>query len=159
MIDKISRGDMFYIYKYRVCGCEQMAGRPAIIVSNDACNQSSETVEVIYLTTQEKTPLPTHVTITSSPKESTALCEQITTVSVDRIGDYCGHLTEEEIVAVDDAIRISLALKQGQSIQIAEQPAPVGRLELLQELSAALAERDVYKKLYTELLDRLIKGC
>lgn len=111
---KISRGDMFYIYKYSVCGCEQMAGRPAIIVSNDACNHSSETVEVIYLTTQEKTVLPTHVTITSSPKESTALCEQITTVSVDRIGDYCGHLTDDEIEAVDEALRISLALKQAQ---------------------------------------------
>ncbi|MBR3972924.1 MAG: type II toxin-antitoxin system PemK/MazF family toxin [Oscillospiraceae bacterium] len=159
MVNKISRGDMFYIYKYMVCGCEQMAGRPAIIVSNDACNRSSETVEVIYLTTQDKTPLPTHVAITSSPKESTALCEQITTVSVDRIGDYCGHLTEEEVTAVDDAIRISLALKQEKSIPSAEPTAPAGSLELLQQLSVALAERDVYKKLYTELLDRLIKGC
>lgn len=111
----ISRGDMFYIYKSAVCGCEQMAGRPAIIVSNDACNQSSEAVEVVYLTTREKTDLPTHATINSSPKESTALCEQITTVSVDRIGDYCGHITDEEQEAVDEALHISLALQQAQA--------------------------------------------
>lgn len=65
---KIERGDIFYISQNGpVFGSEQMAGRPAIIVSNDKNNAHSETVEVIYLTTQEKAPLPTHVSISSAP--------------------------------------------------------------------------------------------
>ena len=40
-------------------------GRPAVIVSNDVCNEHSRVVEVVFLTTKEKPPLPTHVKINS----------------------------------------------------------------------------------------------
>lgn len=82
---EIKRGDIWYVSKDNYTGCEQAAGRPAIIVSNEKNNACAETVEVVYLTTQPKKDLPTHVLIRSSERESTALCEQITTVSVDRL--------------------------------------------------------------------------
>lgn len=90
---EIKRGDIWYVSKDNCTGCEQAAGRPAIIVSNEKNNACAETVEVVYLTTQPKKDLPTHVLIRSSERESTALCEQITTVSVDRLLGYKGHLT------------------------------------------------------------------
>lgn len=108
---KIARGDIFYIQRSgTVCGSEQMAGRPGIVVSNDIGNSTSETVEVVYLTTRHKNMLPTHVPISSSARESTALCEQITTVSIERIGDYCGKVTGEELRMIDEALMVSLGL-------------------------------------------------
>lgn len=112
----IARGDIFYIHKYApVCGSEQEAGRPGIIVSNDLCNQCSDTVEIVYLTSKQKKELPTHVDINSARYPSIALCEQITTVSVSRIGDRCGKATEEEMCEVNEALRISIALKEAEN--------------------------------------------
>lgn len=106
----IKRGDIYYIGKYPTIGSEQQAGRPAIIVSSEKNNQHSSTVEVVYLTTQPKADLPTHVTINSAPRESIALCEQVTSVSVDRIGDKMGQLTKREMAQVDIALLVSLDL-------------------------------------------------
>ncbi len=78
----MKRGQIYYIRTtYSEEGSEQRGDRPAVIVSNDANNQHSETVEVVYMTTQPKHDLPTHVYIRSALKPSTVLCEQIHTVS------------------------------------------------------------------------------
>lgn len=62
----IKRGDIYFIRDTRQSiGSEQKADRPAVIVSNDANNKHSGVYEVVYMTTQPKTDLPTHF-ITSS---------------------------------------------------------------------------------------------
>ena len=93
----INRGDIFYVNPSETVGSEQRSGRPAIIVSNPLCNEHSPVVEVVYLTCQYKKPMPTHVRIESAGKRSTALCEQISSVDVSRLGDFKGHLTDREI--------------------------------------------------------------
>lgn len=108
------RGEIFYISRagaYNEIGSEQYAGRPAIIISNNIINQNSETLEVVYLTTQPKRDLPTHVTVRASGRVSTAICEQVTTVSSTRIGDYYGECSPQELSAVDAAIASSLGLE------------------------------------------------
>ena len=90
---------------------EQRAGRTAVVGSNDMNNQHSTTVEIVYLTTQPKTNLPTHTAIAGLRSPSITLCEQITTVSVERLGNYCGHVTDAEMEGIDAAMRISLGLK------------------------------------------------
>ena len=67
-------------------------------------------VEVVYLTCQYKKPMPTHVRIESIGRRSTALCEQITSVDVSRLGDYKGHLTDGEMEQVDMALMKSLSI-------------------------------------------------
>lgn len=106
----IKRGDIFYVNRSETVGSEQRSGRPAIIVSNPECNEHSPVVEVVYLTCQYKKPLPTHVRIESVGRRSTALCEQITSVDVSRLGDYKGHLTDEEMEKVDHALMQSLGI-------------------------------------------------
>lgn len=108
----IYRGEMFYVFPSPSVGDEIQSGRPAIIVSNDDFNKHSRVVEVVYLTTQDKEYRPTHVTIKSSPKESTAICEQIHTVSIDRLGDYAGRVTELEMQQIDIALLVSLQLDE-----------------------------------------------
>lgn len=108
----ILKGDVFYINKGsgKNTGVEQEDGRPAVIVSNDTGNRHSEHIEVVYLTTKDKKTLPTHTKIISRVP-STALCEQITTVSKERLGDFIRHCTDEEMKAIDKCLKISLALE------------------------------------------------
>lgn len=112
----IRRGDIFFIQPGSSVGCEQYAGRPGIIVSNDLNNKHSTVVEVVYLTTAPKKDLPTHVTVRSSPKGGVALCESIYSVSTERIGDYAGHVTQEEMANIEIALLISLGIQLASGI-------------------------------------------
>lgn len=104
------RGQIYYVYPrgYEYTGSEQGGGRPAIIVSNDVGNEFSRVVEVVFLTTREKKPLPTHVKINSSRCPSIALCEQIETVDKERIGNYINEISQAELKGIEKAILISL---------------------------------------------------
>lgn len=66
---------------------------------------------MVFLTTAPKHDLPTHVTVRSSGRVSTALCEQISTVSVERLGNYCGHVSDSEMAAIESAMLISLGIQ------------------------------------------------
>ena len=108
---KLMRGEIYYIHSFPTCGHEQRSGRPAVIVSNNENNAHSEVVEICYLTLKEKNPLPTHIIIDRGPcMNSTVLCEQITSVAIDRIGDYMCKLPEELEEALDQALRVSIGL-------------------------------------------------
>lgn len=110
-MDDIRRGEIFYIARGGATnGSEQYADRHAVVVSNDENNKHSGIIEVAYLTTQPKTELPTHVTIRSTGRVSTVLCEQVTSVSVERVNNYIGQVSEQEMKNIDIALMISLQL-------------------------------------------------
>lgn len=108
----INRGEVYYITsRPDTVGSEQKSGRPAVIVSNNDGNDHAPIVTVCYLTLQEKTPLPTHVLIERGQcVNSTILCEQVTTVSKDRLGDYMCYLPDDIMDKVDDALIVALGL-------------------------------------------------
>lgn len=110
-MDDIRRGEIFYIARGGATnGSEQFADRPAVVVSNDENNKHSGVIEVVYMTTQPKTDLPTHVTVRSTGRISTVLCEQVSSVSVDRVNNYIGQVSEQEMKNIDIALMISLQL-------------------------------------------------
>ena len=113
MNSDIRRGKIFYIHpdsRFRTVGAETYSGRPGIIVSNNNINNTSGCYEVVYLTTQEKNNMPTHFVTNASGKNSTALCEQVVSVSEERIGDYYGRLSADEMNQLDKCLLISLGL-------------------------------------------------
>ena len=56
--EQILRGEIYYVRPASVSvGSEQVAGRPAIVVSNDKANLYSPVVEMVYLTTKPKNSL------------------------------------------------------------------------------------------------------
>ncbi len=161
----IKRGDIFYVEKHTTTGCEQSGGRPAIIVSNDKCNEHSPVVEVVYLTTApKKKTLPTHVKVNSMPRPSTALCEQITSVAKMRLRDFCGSVTTTEIRQIDAALMVSLGIRDVVHDSRMEEPAVLDltqhlaafKAEYERQLTALTAERDIYKQLHSELMDELL---
>lgn len=109
-MDGFKRGDIYYVEPYYSVGSEQRAGRPAIIVSNNMNNKYSSTLEVVYITTQPKKDMPTHVMVFGTGRKSTALCEQIHTVDYRRLGTYCGRCTKQEMEAIDIALMVSIGI-------------------------------------------------
>lgn len=156
------RGDIHYVMETGShTGSEQYAGRPAIIVSNDMCNAHSPVAEVVFLTTRPKTDLPTHVTIRSTTKTSIALCEQITSVSVERLGSYAGTCTEQEMSAIDTALRVSLALNLESAPSKVSEVRPASTdVKLIEDLRTqlrqALTEKEMYKTMYNELIGSIL---
>ena len=134
---------------------EQRPGRPAVVVSNQQNNRYGEVVEVIYLTTAPKRDLPTHVTIRSSGRVSTALCKQISTVSVERLGNYCGHVSDSELTAIENAMLISLGIQLAPVSEESEETPPPMPESRLAEVEARCR---VLQELYDALLDRFVKA-
>jgi mRNA interferase MazF len=166
----MKRGEIYYIKSsYSESGFEIKGSRPGVIVSNDKNNERSGCLEVVFMTTQPKKNLPTHVLVREdTARPSTVLCEQITTVDVGRFADYMGTLTDEEMREVDKALAISLGLdhetiKTETAVTVkAEEDDDFDDgmpyyEELLDERIKLAAERDVYKELCTELLSRLTR--
>lgn len=148
------RGSIWYVESGYSTGSEQRPGRPAIIVSNDTNNKHSSTVEMVYLTTAPKHDLPTHVTIRSTSRVSTALCEQISTVSVERLGSYCGHVSDSELAAIENAMLISLGIQLASVSEESEETPPMPE----SRLAEVEARCRVLQELYDALLDRLVKA-
>lgn len=148
----MKRGEIYYIKHRDTFGAEIEKARPGVIVSNDALNKTSDVVEVVYLTTKTKKDLPTHAIISATGRESTVLCEQIDSVSVLRIGDYCGTCSEDEMIAIDHGLRASLDLgiNRARLIHPAHETIDqltkeLGRLNC--ELKRVKAERDRYARM------------
>jgi len=172
-----TRGKIFYIHRtpYSV-GSEQHAGRPGIIVSDNAINNGS-VVMVVYLTSQFKKQLPSHASISSTGRNSTALCEQIDTVDRSRIGAYIGTCTDEEFKAIEIAMLYGLGIRDSKSdlstnedqiialnsaLDNANEKILMLEQELLtkdnklRELSiASEITKNVYEKMMNELIDGL----
>ena len=163
-MDDIKRGEIYWIEDNRTFineegNCEQRGSRPGIIVSNDKNNSSSYNVEVIFLTTSIKKDLPTHTTIRSAIRTSTALCERITTVGKNRIREYISTCTKEEMEMIEQCIAISLGLNiettpqqitTNQEIEIAEKDRCIMNLRI--ELEKAKKGEEIMKEMYQNLL-------
>ncbi len=111
----IRRGDIFYADLSPVVGSEQGGIRPVLIVQNDVGNKYSPTVIASAITSQiNKAKLPTHIEIKANEyglqKDSVILLEQIRTIDKKRIKEKIGHLDDELMKRVNDALGISFGL-------------------------------------------------
>lgn len=111
----IKRGDIFYADLSPVIGSEQGGIRPVLIVQNDIGNKYSPTVIASAITSQiNKAKLPTHIELSARdyglPKDSVILLEQIRTIDKRRLREKIGHLDDELMEKVNDAISISFGL-------------------------------------------------
>lgn len=89
----------------------QDTGRPAVIVSNNDINESQNMVEVVYLVEKPNESLPTHAKVRCH-LPSTALCEQVVSVSKDRIDGFIRTCTDEEIEKINKGLSISLGITE-----------------------------------------------
>ena len=114
MNNNVRRGDIYYADLSPVVGSEQGGVRPVLIVQNDVGNRYSPTVIAAAITSQTgKARLPTHIEVHTDSglaKSSIALLEQIRTLDKRRLKDRMGHLDDETMTLVNDALSVSFGL-------------------------------------------------
>lgn len=113
----VKRGDIYYADLSPVIGSEQGGIRPVLIVQNDVGNKYSPTVIAAAITSQiNKAKLPTHIEISAQeyglPKDSVILLEQIRTIDKKRLKEKIGHLDDELMEKVNEALNISFGLSE-----------------------------------------------
>lgn len=113
----IKRGDIYYADLSPVIGSEQGGVRPVLIVQNDVGNKYSPTVIAAAITSQiNKAKLPTHIEIGALEyglaKDSVILLEQIRTIDKKRLREKIGHLDDELMTKVNNALEVSFGLSE-----------------------------------------------
>ena len=82
-----------------------------LVIQNDTGNRFSPTVIVAAITSNlGKARLPTHIVIDEDAlsEKSVVLLEQIRTIDKTRLIKKLGHLSERDMLRIDEAISISM---------------------------------------------------
>lgn len=113
------RGEVRLVDLEPVRGAEADKRRPAVIVSNDGANSSAArlgrgVVTVVPVTSSTRRVYPFQVLLTAADTglavDSKAQAEQVRSVAVERVGAIVGQLDAASIAALDEALRLHLAL-------------------------------------------------
>jgi mRNA interferase MazF len=104
------RGEIWYVDWSPGRGSEQTGLRPAVVIQTDAANQNPRYPNTIVLTVSTKgKAVPFHVPVDPSKGnglqgKSFVKCEQILTISKERLTRCLGRLDDEQLKAVAAAI-------------------------------------------------------
>ena len=104
---QILRGDIWWADLNPVRGHEQVGTRPVLVISHDVFNARSGTVIALALTTQAPSagfPLTLELTTVVLPKRSWVKISQIRTLSVERLDNKIGMVSDEELALVIDGL-------------------------------------------------------
>ncbi len=116
MTREVRRGDLFWLDWRPAGGSEQSGRRPAVVIQTDAANRvRSYPNTIVAAVSRTGRPVPFHVRVDpdgmNGLKEvSYVKCEQILTVSRERLIERIGRLSDSHMEAVDDGLRSVLAL-------------------------------------------------
>ncbi len=104
----MKRGDVYLVSLEPVVGSETGKTRPAVVVQNDLANRTSPTVTVIPITSRADRVFPFQVRRAVGEggleRAGKALCEQIRTVSRQRLKRRLGQLPPERMREVRAAL-------------------------------------------------------
>ncbi|MEU8676372.1 type II toxin-antitoxin system PemK/MazF family toxin [Streptomyces sp. NPDC048560] len=113
------RGDIHLVDLEPARGSEANKVRPAVIVSNNAANQSAESngrgvITVVPLTSNTARVLTFQALLRSAesglPRDSKVQCEQIRAVALERVLERIGTVPRRRMTEIDTALRRHLAL-------------------------------------------------
>ena len=111
----IKRGDIFWADLNPTVGSEQAGKRPVLIIQNNIGNQFGDVTIVAAITS--RTFSKAYSTNVSLPKatgnlkaESTVMLNQIRTIDKSRLEKKIGHVSDNYLDKVNEAIKFSLGL-------------------------------------------------
>jgi mRNA interferase MazF len=109
------RGEFYDVDFNPARGSEQAGKRPAVIVSNDTINQHSSVVVVAAVTSKtvmERVKYPSAVYVPAGMlrEESAILCNQLLTISKERLVEYRGEVDQPRRVNLNRALALVLQL-------------------------------------------------
>lgn len=112
----IKRGDIYLAALDPVMGREISKTRPVAVVSNDKNNEFSGTVTILPITSKStQTVYPFEVFLPGGhanlPKDSKIKADQIRTLDKSRLIKQIGALERKDLDAINEAMKIHLALQ------------------------------------------------
>jgi len=162
----IFRGDIFYIRK--PTGTGNTGKQPVVVVTNDTVNRG-QFIGVVYLSLKKQSEHPWQTEIVCGGI-ATADCAFVQSVSRERFEQFARQCTDEEMRRIDDALIEGLGIVRKEVFVECSgtpdlDPAPVesplqdqGETARIQESILLLeTERDLYKKLYEDLIEKITR--
>lgn len=104
------RGEVWWVEFDPSVGSEIRKTRPAVIVSNDAANRHLARVVVVPMTSNTERQYPGEALVTVAGQSSKAMADQIMAADKTRLKGQLGTLSKADMLAVEDAIKVHLAL-------------------------------------------------
>lgn len=109
------RGEIYLVDLSNTVGSEQNGVRPAVVVQNEQGNLHSPTTIICPLTSKDKTPIATHVTLTPQDadvlKPSTTLCEQVRVIDKARLKRKLGEIKNRaKIEEINRKLMLSIGI-------------------------------------------------
>jgi mRNA interferase MazF len=104
----VNRGDIFRVRPRDRSGREQQGARFAVVVQTDGLMRLSTVV--VAPTSTNALAASFRPTIEFNNENTRVLVDQITAIDATRLGKRVGHVEMEELWAIDDALRMVLAL-------------------------------------------------
>ena len=104
------RGEVWWVEFDPAVGSEIRKTRPAVIVSNDAANRNLARVVVVPVTSNTGRIYPGEAVITVGGHSSKAMADQIMAADKARLKSQLDTLSKADMLAVEDAIKVHLAL-------------------------------------------------
>lgn len=102
------RGDIVYVKDLPATGGHELCGnRPAVIISSNHLNRYSDVLIVVLLTSSNVSSSPVHIPVPSKSETSVAKCEQPKSIDRKFITVPIGHISREELYAIDKGIAIA----------------------------------------------------
>lgn len=109
-----SRGEVWLVDLDPTRGHEQAGKRPCLVISVDPFNHGPAGLVVILPMTTKARGIPFHVEVVppegGTRARSFIKCEDIRSISTDRLSQRWGIIAAATLAAVDDRLRILLAL-------------------------------------------------
>lgn len=106
----MKRGEVWWVDFDPSVGSEIRKRRPAVVVSNDAANRHLARVVVVPLTSNTGRLYPGEAVLTVGGQSSKAMADQIMAADKSRLKGQLGELSKADMLAVEDAIKVHLAL-------------------------------------------------
>lgn len=129
----VRRGEIYSVRYDNVLPGETAGTRPGLIISNNTGNSSSPAVIIVYLTTQDHNIGIHYGPTKATGRPSYIQCEQIYTVSKQRLGRLLGSLSESEMREVESRLDEVLDLGWVDDASLKEKEQAINALKLQME--------------------------